>query len=168
MRGPAVRLGHVSLEVASIDSARRFHDRFLGSLGFERFQEGEWYLGYRRGRLAIWFFREGRNVQVRRDNPRLPHTVREVIPEHIGFEVPSWAAIAGWEDRLRAQGLEPFYPVDRGPPRSPQERYRSAAWVDADRIVWELYAERPGRLPRSRGANGHAATLSAARARHRP
>ena len=164
-----VRLGHVSLEVASIASARRFHDRFLGTLGFERFQEGDWYLGYRRGRLAIWFFREGRNVQVRRDRPRLPGTESEVIPEHIGLAVPSWAAIAEWEDRLRAVGLAPFYPVDRGPPRSPKERYRSAAWVDADRIVWELYAARPGPAARRpSGANGHGATLGRARGRRRP
>ena len=169
MPSPTVRLGHVSLEVASIDSARRFHDRFLGTLGFRRFQEGDWYLGYRRGGLAIWFFREGRNVQVRRDRPRLPGSESEVIPEHIGLAVPSWAAIAGWEDRLRSLGLEPFYPVDRGPPRSPKERYRSAAWVDADRIVWEIYAARRGpRVRRLPGTTGPVATPSRARGRRRP
>ena len=168
MPAAPVRLGHVSLEVASIDSARRFHDRFLGALGFDRFQEGDWYLAYRRGRLIIWFFREGRNVQVRRDRPHLPRGECEVIPEHIGLEVPSWAALAEWEDRLRARGLEPFYPVDRAPPHSPKERYRSAAWVDADRIVWELYAVRRGPVARSRSPDGHAVTLSRARGRRRP
>ncbi len=165
MPAATVRLGHVSLEVASIDSARRFHDRFLGTLGFERFQEGDWYLGYRRGRLAIWFFREGRNVQVRRDHPPLPQAEGDVIPEHIGLEVPSWAAIAEWEDRLRARGLEPFHPVDRSPPRSSRERYRSAFWVDADRIVWEVYAARPGPPPGSSGRSARSATV---RARPRP
>ena len=168
MVDPRVRLGHVSLEVASIDSARRFHDRFLGTLGFVRYQEGEWYLGYRKGGLAIWFFREGRAVQVRRATPRLPSTEHEVIAEHIGLRVASWVAIADWEDRLRRQGLEPFYPVDRGPPRSPEEQYRSAAWVDSDRIVWELYAPRRGPTTRPHGANGHDATFSSARARRRP
>lgn len=168
MPSEPVRLGHVALEVASIDSARRFHDRFLATIGFERFQEGDWYLGYRRRGFEIWFFREGRNVQVRRDTPRPPTTQHEVIPEHIGFEVPSWAAIARWEDRLRARGLEPFYPVDRGPPRAPEERYRSAAWIDADRIVWELYSARRTPVPRSKGTEGRAATVSVARGRRRP
>ena len=143
MAREAVRLGHVSLEVASIASARRYHDRFLGTLGFRVFQEGTWYLGYRRPGITIWFFRRGRSAQVRREWPRLPRADEEVIPEHVGFAVPSWKAVARWEDRLRAQGLVPFYPVDRGPPRAAPERYRSAACVDVDRIVWEVYALRP-------------------------
>ncbi len=143
-----LRFGHVSFEVASIASTRRFHDRFLGTLGFERFQEGDWYLGYRRGDSVVWFFRRGRRVQVRRERPRLPKTDEEVIPDHIGFSVGSWRAIGQWEDRLRRAGLPPFYPVDRGPPRTPGERYRSAAWVDPDRIVFEIYAVREPRRGR--------------------
>jgi len=143
-----VRLGHVSFEVASIASTQRFHDRFLGTLGFRRFQEGVWYLGYRRGATVVWFFRQGRRIQVHRERPRLPLTDEEVIPEHLGFRVASWAAIVRWEDRLRAVGIEPFYPVDRGPPRTADERYRSATWIDPDRIVWEVYAIR-GRRART-------------------
>jgi catechol 2,3-dioxygenase-like lactoylglutathione lyase family enzyme len=138
-----VHLGHVSLEVASIASARRYHDRFLGTLGFRVFQEGVWYLGYRRPGIVIWFFRRGRRAQVRREWPALPSTEEEVIPEHVGFAARSWKEVARWEDRLRAKGLVPLFPVDRGPPRAPSERYRSAAWVDVDRIVWEIYALRP-------------------------
>jgi catechol 2,3-dioxygenase-like lactoylglutathione lyase family enzyme len=143
MAREAVHLGHVSLEVASIASTRRYHDRFLGTLGFRVFQEGVWYLGYRRPGIVIWFFRRGRRAQVRREWPRLPSSDEEVIPEHVGFAVRSWKAVARWEDRLRAQDLVPLYPVDRGPPHAPSERYRSAAWVDVDRIVWEIYALRP-------------------------
>jgi catechol 2,3-dioxygenase-like lactoylglutathione lyase family enzyme len=140
-----LRFGHVSFEVASIASSQRFHDRFLGTLGFRRFQEGAWYLGYRRGETVVWFFRRGRRIQVHRELPHLPRTDEEVIPDHVGFWVPSWAAIVRWEDRLRAVGIEPLYPVDRGPPRSAEERYRSAAWTDPDRIVWEIYALRGSR-----------------------
>jgi len=143
MTRESVRLGHVSLEVASIESARRYHDRFLGTLGFRLFQEGVWYLGYRRTGIDIWFFRRGRRAQVRREWPQLSFADEEVIPEHVGFAVRSWKAVARWEDRWRPQRLVPFYPVDRGPPRDPSERYRSAAWVDVDRIVWEVYALRP-------------------------
>jgi catechol 2,3-dioxygenase-like lactoylglutathione lyase family enzyme len=149
MAREAVRLGHVSLEVASIASARRYHDRFLGTLGFRVFQEGTWYLGYRRTGIVIWFFRRGRRAQVRREWPPVPLADEEVIPEHIGFAVRSWNAVARWEDRLRARGLVPLYPVDRGPPRVPSERYRSAAWVDPDRIVWEIYALRPRAVRRA-------------------
>jgi catechol 2,3-dioxygenase-like lactoylglutathione lyase family enzyme len=146
---PSVRLGHVSLEVASIASTRRYHDRFLGALGFRVFQEGVWYIGYRRPGLDIWFFRRGRRAQVRREWPLLPLGDEEVIPEHVGFAVRSWKAVARWEDRLRAEGLVPLYPVDRGPPHAPSERYRSAAWVDVDRIVWEIYAVRPRTVRRA-------------------
>jgi catechol 2,3-dioxygenase-like lactoylglutathione lyase family enzyme len=163
-----VRLGHISLEVASIDSACRYHDRFLGILGFRRFQDGEWYLGYRRGPLAIWFFRRGRIAQVRRERPKVPLSLTEVIPEHVGFAVASWDEIARWEDRLRNAGLEPLYPVDRGPPRASTERYRSAAWVDPDRIVWEIYAER--RRPAAPAGRRRARSLTSGsvRARRRP
>ncbi len=144
-----LRLGHLSFEVASIPSTRRYHDRFLGTLGFRRFQTGGWYLGYRRGEAVVWFFRRGRRAQVRRMNPVLPRTDEEVIPDHVGFSVASWAAIARWEDRLTTVGLPPFYPVDRSPSRAPVERYRSAAWVDPDRIVWEIYAVREARRVRA-------------------
>jgi catechol 2,3-dioxygenase-like lactoylglutathione lyase family enzyme len=144
-----LQFGHVSFEVASIASTRRFHDRFLGTLGFRRFQTGESYLGYRRGETVVWFFRRGRRIQVHRERPRLPLTDTDIIPDHTGFSVPSWAAIARWEDRLRAAGLAPFYPVDRGPAHAPTERYRSAAWVDPDRIVWEIYAVREPRTVRA-------------------
>ncbi len=160
MPATTVRLGHVSFEVASIDSARRFHDRFLGTLGFRTFQVGDWYLGYRRGSTVVWFFRRGRAAQVRRRRPELPQTDRQVVPEHVGLAVGSWNEVRRWEERLRTAGFEPFYPVDRGPPRSPAERYRSAAWVDPDRIVWEIYAARRG--PRRRPS------ASAARARPPP
>jgi catechol 2,3-dioxygenase-like lactoylglutathione lyase family enzyme len=144
-----LRFGHVSFEVASIASTRRFHDRFLGTLGFRRFQAGLWYLGYRRGETVVWFFRRGHHIQVHREPPRLPLSDTDVIPDHTGFSVPSWNAIARWEDRLVAAGLPPFYPVDRGPARSAAERYRSAAWVDPDRIVWEIYAIREPRTVRA-------------------
>ena len=150
MARDALRLGHLSLEVASIASARRYHDRFLGTLGFRVFQEGTWYLGYRKPGVVIWFFRRGRRAQVRREWPPVPLADEEVIPEHVGFAVRTWQAVAGWEDRLRARGLLPLYPVDRGPARSPSERYRSAAWVDRDRIVWEIYALRARRVRRKR------------------
>jgi catechol 2,3-dioxygenase-like lactoylglutathione lyase family enzyme len=143
-----LRFGHVSFEVASIATTGRFHDRFLGTLGFRRFQQGDWYLGYRRGESVVWFFRRGRRIQVHREIPRLPRTDEDIIPDHIGFCVASWKSIARWEDRLRAVALPPFYPVDRGPARDRSERYRSAAWVDPDRIVWEIYAVREPRRVR--------------------
>ena len=171
MPDDSVALGHVAFEVASIASARATYDRLLGTLGFRRFEEGAWYLGYRRGRTVLWFFRRGRHAQVHRERPQLTSAEEGVIPNHIGFEVPSWSAVVRWEDRLRALGLEPLYPVERGPPRSSSDRYRSAAWVDDDRIVWEIYALRARRLgPRraTRRTTRRRPSGGAARARRRP
>ena len=88
-----------------------------------------------------------------RERPRLPLTDKDVIPDHIGFSVASWTAIArrGRTDCARRVSRRSTRSTGARL-RTTAERYRSAAWVDPDRI-------RSGRFtpfwePRTVGTSG--------------
>jgi catechol 2,3-dioxygenase-like lactoylglutathione lyase family enzyme len=134
-----VRLGHVSIEVASLSRTRRFHDRFLSSIGFRRLPtlDSTW-LGYRNGLMTLWFTVS----RPRRTTKGIPHVpvdgTEDPISEHLAFRVSSPRRVRDIERALRRKGIAPVYGFDQVATRGPTW-YVSAAWRDPDNNVFEVY-----------------------------
>lgn len=140
MAGRTARLGHVGIEVADLERARRFYDAFLPTIGFRRYPTGSArWLRYRRGPVTFWLT-ESRPRRVRRSRARAPRTDQDdPISDHLAFVVPSGRAVAAIARALEARGLRPVYPVEWQATDGPAW-YVSAAWSDPDGTVLEVYA----------------------------
>lgn len=136
-----VRLGHVNLEVSDLRRALAFYDRFLPVLGFRRLPSPppfQGWVGYRKGRTAIWIT-VSRPRRARRGPPRVPTSgVTDPISDHLGFEARSQFQVRQLERALRKKGLRPVYrtgAVNMGGGVS----YVSCAFQDPDHNVLEVY-----------------------------
>lgn len=135
-----VRLGHLNIETTSLAAARRFYDKFLPVLGFSRIKpEDPFWLGYRKGRLAIWVT-VSRPRRVTRRLPQVPTDgIEDPISDHIGFQAPSSSRVFELEEALRKLGFKPVYATAKQTAHGPAW-YTSNAWRDRDNNVLEIYA----------------------------
>jgi catechol 2,3-dioxygenase-like lactoylglutathione lyase family enzyme len=135
-----IRVGHVNIEASNLPAARRFYDRFLPIVGFDRVRpSGRFWLGYRKGGFTLWIT-VSRPRRLRRGVPRVPTDgIKDPISDHIGFRAPSAKRVFELEAALRKQGFEPVYATAQQKAHGPTW-YTSNAWKDRDNNVLEIYS----------------------------
>jgi catechol 2,3-dioxygenase-like lactoylglutathione lyase family enzyme len=122
---------HVSIGVRDLGKARRFYDAALKPLGYEVLSEGEAYLGYGNGSVALWVTRADR-----------PVPADEKSGLHFCFDAPSRKSVDAFHAAAVKNGG-----CDNGKPgvRADYDaNYYAAFAVDPDGYRLEAYCGKPG------------------------
>ena len=125
-------VGHISLGVSDVTTAKKFYCPLLDELGFKVILEDEEALGWSNENFKIFLGKPNRQ----RVSKKKPSEDEFVIAEHVALLLGSRSEV----DTVAAcmSKLNPFFPPEEHPEFVPG--YYSVSYIDPDNNVVEFYS----------------------------
>jgi catechol 2,3-dioxygenase-like lactoylglutathione lyase family enzyme len=129
----AAVIGHVGIEVTSINKSKKFYKTLLEALGFKVIMDTKEGFGFSNGNLALWIS----EVPESRVKRKAPTGEEFVIADHLAFLVRSREVVYGIEREMNRKGFEALFPCEEHPEFEPG--YHAVSFCDPDNYVIEVY-----------------------------
>ncbi|MCJ7423160.1 VOC family protein [Candidatus Bathyarchaeota archaeon] len=133
-------VGHVGIEVLSLDSSRKFYNALLGGLGLKIIMDTEDGVGFTNQNFSVWVG-ELREPRVKR---KAPTGEEFVVADHLAILVQDKKAVYDIEREMKKNGFKALFPCEEHPQFEPG--YYAVSFCDPDNYVVEVYArQKPSR-----------------------
>ena len=130
-----VIIGHVGIEVSSLENSRKFYEVMLKALGFRAILDSKESVGFSNGNFQIWLS-EPKN---RRFKCEAPTGEEFVVSEHVAILVPNRNTVDSVARKMRDNGFDILFPPEEQPQFT--EGYYATSFCDPDNHVIEVYTE---------------------------
>jgi catechol 2,3-dioxygenase-like lactoylglutathione lyase family enzyme len=129
-------VGHVGIEVKSLQQSKKFYKTLLGELGFNIIMDTEQGIGFSNEIFGVWLG-ESSEPRVKRTAP----TGEEfVVADHLAIIVHDKKNVFEIEKKMKAKGFTPLFPCEEHPQFEPG--YFAVSFCDPDNYVVEVYTRR--------------------------
>jgi catechol 2,3-dioxygenase-like lactoylglutathione lyase family enzyme len=133
-------VGHVGIEVSSLDSSRKFYNALLGGLGLKIIMDTEDGVGFTNQNFSVWVG-ELREPRVKR---KAPTGEEFVVADHLAILVQDKKAVYDIEREMKKNGFKALFPCEEHPQFEPG--YYAVSFCDPDNYVVEVYTrQKPSR-----------------------
>ena len=130
-----VIIGHVGIEVSSLENSRKFYEVMLKALGFRAILDSKESVGFSNGNFQIWLS-EPKNPRFKCEAP----TGEEfVVSEHVAILVPNKKTVDSVAEKMRDNGFDILFPPEEQPQFT--QGYYATSFCDPDNHVIEVYTE---------------------------
>jgi catechol 2,3-dioxygenase-like lactoylglutathione lyase family enzyme len=126
-------IGHVGIEVSSLDKAKKFYEVLAEALVLRKLYESKETIGWGNEEFAIWIILS-KEPRVKR---KCPTGKEEVVSEHLAIYVPNKGAVDAVDEVMKKEGLSSLFPPEELPQFS--KGYYAASYNDPDNYVIEIY-----------------------------
>jgi len=126
-------IGHVGIEVVSLDRSKKFYDALFEGLGFKVIMDSKEGLAFFNQNFSVWIG-ELREPRVKRKSP----TGEEfVVADHLAIHVPNKNTVYEIEKKMKEKGFKALFPCEEHPQFEPG--YHAVSFCDPDNYVIEIY-----------------------------
>ena len=126
-------VGHVGIEVASLDRSKKFYEALFGGLGFRVIMDTGDGFAFANQNFSVWIS-ELRESRVKR---KAPTGEEFVVADHLAILVPEKETVYGIEKEMKKNGFEALFPCEEHPQFEPG--YHAVSFCDPDNYVIEIY-----------------------------
>ncbi len=126
-------VGHVGIEVKSLERSKKFYEALLGTLGFRVIMDSKEGIGFSNEVLGVWL---GMSIEPR-VNRKAPTGDEFVVADHLAILVPDKNDVYNIEKEMIAIGFKPLFPCEEHPRFEPG--YYAVSFCDPDNYVIEVY-----------------------------
>lgn len=146
-----IGIDHLAIRVSDLAHSKRFYDRLLGFMGFEREWEFGDVVGWNNGETMFWI------TQADAEGLRHPHRTGNIGYHHYAFELAEQAQVDAVYDFLLKEGAEIVDPPAAYPDYG--EGYYAVFFLDPNGLKLEAMhfvekQKRRERIARMRSRNG--------------
>lgn len=131
-RSPVV-VGHVGIEVSSVDRSKKFYKTLFEALGFKVIMDTKEGFALSNGSVSLWIS----GVRESRVRRRAPTGEEFVVADHLAFLVHSREAVYGIERQMKRKGFVALFPCEEHPEF--ESGYHAVSFCDPDNYVIEVY-----------------------------
>ena len=132
-------VGHVGIEVSSLDSSRKFYNALFGGLGLKIIMDTEDGVGFTNQNFSVWVG-ELREPRVKR---KAPTGEEYVVADHLAILVQDKKAVYDIEREMKKSGFKALFPCEEHPQFEPG--YYAVSFCDPDNYVVEVYTRQKPR-----------------------
>jgi catechol 2,3-dioxygenase-like lactoylglutathione lyase family enzyme len=126
-------VGHVGIEVSSLNRSKKFYKALLSALGFKVIMDTEDGIGFSNQNFQIWVG-ELQKSRVKREAP----TGEEfVVADHLAILVQDKHTVDAVEKEMKKNGFKALFPCEEHPQFVPG--YYAVSFCDPDNYVIEIY-----------------------------
>jgi catechol 2,3-dioxygenase-like lactoylglutathione lyase family enzyme len=126
-------VGHVGIEVASLDRSKKFYKALFGELGLKVMMDSEDGLAFTNQNFSVWIG----ELQQSRVKRKAPTGEEFVVADHLAIQVPDKKTVYDLEKKMKKNGFEPLFPCEEHPQFEPG--YHAASFCDPGNYVIEIY-----------------------------
>jgi len=126
-------VGHVGIEVKSLNRSKKFYKTLLGALGFSVIMETKEGIGFSNGIFGLWLG-EASEPRVTR---KAPTGEEFVVADHLAILVPDKRIVFETERKMIENKFKPLFPCEEHPQFEPG--YYAVSFCDPDNYVVEVY-----------------------------
>jgi catechol 2,3-dioxygenase-like lactoylglutathione lyase family enzyme len=128
-------IGHIGIEVSSLEDSRKFYEVLLKTLGFHIIIDSKETVGFSNQNFQIWLS-QPQNPRVKCEAP----TGEEfVVSEHVAILVPDKRTVDLVAEKMRENGFSILFPPEEQPQFT--AGYYAASFCDPDNHVIEVYTK---------------------------
>lgn len=128
-------IGHVGIEVSSLEISRKFYEVLLKALGFRAIVDSKETVGFSNQNFQIWVSQP----QIPRVKCEAPTGEEFVVAEHVAILVPDKSKVDKVAQKMRENGFDILFPPEEQPQFT--EGYYATSFCDPDNYVIEVYTE---------------------------
>jgi catechol 2,3-dioxygenase-like lactoylglutathione lyase family enzyme len=135
---PQATIGHVGIEVTSLNSSKKFYKALFEGLGFRVIMDNEDGVGFSNQNFSVWIGEMSR-PRVKR---KAPTGEEFVVTDHLAILVPDKRIVYDIEKEMNKKGFKALFPCEEHPQFEPG--YYAVSFCDPDNYVIEVYTrEKP-------------------------
>jgi catechol 2,3-dioxygenase-like lactoylglutathione lyase family enzyme len=128
-------IGHVGIEVSSLENSRSFYEVLLKALGFRRIVNSKETVGFSNQNFQVWVSQP----HIPRVKCEAPTGEEFVVSEHVAILVPDKSKVDSVAKKMRENGYDILFPPEEQPQFT--EGYYATSFCDPDNHVIEVYTE---------------------------
>jgi catechol 2,3-dioxygenase-like lactoylglutathione lyase family enzyme len=125
-------IGHIGIEVTSINKSRKFYKTLLEGLGLKLLRDTQEYLGFNNQNFSVWVG----ELKEPRVNRKAPTGEEEVVFDHLAIHVRDKNVVYGIEKVMKEAGFAALFPAQEHPHFRPG--YFAVSFCDPDNYVIEI------------------------------
>jgi catechol 2,3-dioxygenase-like lactoylglutathione lyase family enzyme len=128
-------IGHVGIEVSSLENSRKFYEVLLRALGFRVIVDSKETVGFSNQNFQVWVSQP----QIPRVKCEAPTGEEFAVSEHVAILVPGKSKVDSVAKKMREKGFDILFPPEEQPQFT--EGYYATSFCDPDNHVIEVYTE---------------------------
>jgi catechol 2,3-dioxygenase-like lactoylglutathione lyase family enzyme len=125
-------IGHIGIEVSSLDKSRKFYKTLLEGLGLKLLRDTPEYLGFNNQNFSVWIG----ELKEPRVSRKAPTGEEMVVFDHLAIHVKDKEAVYGIEKTMKEAGYAALFPGEEHPQFRPG--YHAVSFCDPDNYVIEI------------------------------
>lgn len=125
-------VGHIGIEVTSLDRSRKFYKTLLEGLGLKVLRDTPEYLGFNNQNFSVWIG----ELKEPRISRKAPTGEEMVVFDHLAIHVKDKEAVYGIEKKMKDAGFNALFPGEEHPQFRPG--YVAVSFCDPDNYVLEI------------------------------